>query len=504
MSDDNPDKKDMTRIEDLSEFLHNDDPEVDRLLADSDDASFGEEDTEVSEMNAFPYSSSDELEEEGSEESEDDSEELPPAPSAELDDLDDLPDLPGASTDEFAEDEDNPFGADSEDAFAGEDNPFASTEFSSDEDDAFATSDDSFFSEDSTEEASEELNDDGGDFSFDTDEDSSFSNFEESGSESEAETEDEEEEVLAAAPEDEDEDDEEAEEEEKVAPESDNEFIETLAAEEYEADPPPRPAPAQYPVRENFEDLKKFANSLSYGDVSSPGNPPFSLVIKDIKYKEDAEDILRILREHSLVTDDNEKDFSVGLEQGAVLIGQLSEYSAIYLAHRLRRFDLDISIGLSDEIHPAKSYEREGRGLTTKDQLYQNKKLAQNMDHTPVHPNDIIVATTPTLSGYQIERYIDVITEHVIISDEELRQASGHQEIPSSVGEEVSSQEELGRDYHIGLSQIYYALMQELKPRAHKLGGNAVLGINFSLISLPGSETYKITCAGNVAWVNNE
>ncbi len=501
MSDDNPDKKDMTRIEDLSEFLHNDDPEVDRLLSDSDDASFGEEDTEVSEMNAFPYSSSDE-----------ESEELPPAPSAELDDLDDLPDLPGASTDEFAEaetedeDEDNPFGTDSEDAFSGEDNPFESSEFSSGEDDAFATSEDSFFSEDASEEADEE--NEAGDFSFDTDEDSSFESFEESAPEPEPGS------YEVDEEEDEDEDDEEdaeaeftaapADEEDAKEQESDNEFIETLAVEENEVEPPPRPTPAHYPVRENFEDLKKFANSLSYGDVSSPGNPPFSLVIKDIKYKEDAEDILRILREHSLVTDDNEKDFSVGLEQGAVLIGQLSEYSAIYLAHRLRRFDLDISIGLSDEIHPAKSYEREGRGLTTKDQLYQNKKLAQNMDHTPVHPNDIIVATTPTLSGYQIERYIDVITEHVIISDEELRQASGHQEIPSSVGEEVNSQEELGRDYHIGLSQIYYALMQELKPRAHKLGGNAVLGINFSLVSLAGSETYKITCAGNVAWVNNE
>lgn len=478
MSSDNPDKKDLTRIEDLSEFLHNDDPEADRLLSDEGE-DFADEDTEVSEMNSFPYQAANEESDE------------PPAVSdlSELDDDDDdsnldddLPELPAESdvgddeeltlgqpdsthsTFDSLQDEEE-FASFSEDELAAND-----TDFESSGEDFLSTSpfddnesDDSqaqqeIESEDANEESEDDHNADFGtssplDFTdTDTDEEAEAATFDSSD------------------------------------------------AVEFEARPQPSTADTthyQAPRRENFEDLKKFANSLSYGDVSSPGNPPFSLILKDIKYREDAEDILAILREHKLVNADNEKDFQTGLEHGALLLGQLSEYSAIYLSHRLRRFDLDLSIGLADEIHPSKSYEREGRGLITKDQLYQNKRSSANFEHSALNPNDIIIATTATLQGYKIERYIDVITEHTIITESELRAA-----VDASEANQAQSEED--QLYQVALAEVYHSLMQDLKPRAYKLGGNAVVGVNFALTHLSGSDDLKITCVGNVAWVNND
>lgn len=467
MSADNPDKKDLTRIEDLSEFLHDDDPEIDRLL-ENESSDFSDEDTEVSEMNSFPYASPT-SDEEGQEATDENA----------VSDLEDLPDLPESedlsnfeeNADESSEeevsflDDDNPFSESNEEeeeetSFESDDNPFAESEETSFDNDV-DTSFDTLEPEEEAPSESEDLFESPG---FETSEEIEDETDEQEG---EAETEIEEEEEITSGE-------------------------EQFAGPTYEAPP----APYQPPVRENFDDIKKFANSLSYGDVSSPGNPPFSLILKDIKYKEDAADILSILREHGLVNESSEKDFQTGLDHGALLIGQLSEYSAIYLAHRLRRFDLDISIGLSDDIHPSKSYEREGRGLTTKDQLYQNKKSQARFDVSALNPNDIIVATTSTLEGYKIERYIDVITEHMLISETELREAIKEQNV--DLEETLESE-----DYHVALSDIYRSLMQELKPRAFKLGGNAVLGITFSLAQITGSDDLKITCAGNVAWVNN-
>lgn len=459
MSSDNPDKKDLTRIEDLSEFLHNDDPEADRLLDDDAD-DFADEDTEVSEMNSFPYTPA----------SEDGDE--PPAVSdlSELDDDDDEED--GASTEELpdlpAENDDDSSELDSDPA-ASFDSLQSEEEFASFSEDELATDDSTFESSGEDFLSSSPFED-----SEDTEEDEAHE-FTTNDSFDFADNEDE-----AVV-----------EEQEEAQTESD-EF-------EAESQRPPTPVSASYqaPRRENFEDLKKFANSLSYGDVSSPGNPPFSLILKDIKYREDAEDILAILREHKLVNSDNEKDFQTGLEHGALLLGQLSEYSAIFLAHRLRRFDLDLSIGLADEIHPSKSYEREGRGLITKDQLYQNKRSSANFEHSALNPNDIIIATTATLQGYKIERYIDVITEHTIITESELRAA-----VDTSEAKQAQPPED--QLYQVALAEVYHTLMQDLKPRAYKLGGNAVIGVNFSLTHLNESNDLKITCVGNVAWVNND
>ena len=82
----------------------------------------------------------------------------------------------------------------------------------------------------------------------------------------------------------------------------------------------------------------------------------------------------KILEEHNIINDSTRPDFTRGIENGALLISQINEYSAIFLAHKFRRFDLDLQIGLSEELHPTKSYSN-SMGLVNKHHLYQNKNL---------------------------------------------------------------------------------------------------------------------------------
>ena len=140
--------------------------------------------------------------------------------------------------------------------------------------------------------------------------------------------------------------------------------------------------------------------------------------MKNIKYLEDVEDIRIILKEHGLLDQKNEKEIEQGLSHGSILISHISEYAAIYLAHRLRRFDVDVSMGPSEELHPTESYEHDARGLISKENMKQNQ--IESVDFTKADVSKIILATTPEVEGYKILRHIDVITEHSIIEEEEL------------------------------------------------------------------------------------
>ena len=58
---------------------------------------------------------------------------------------------------------------------------------------------------------------------------------------------------------------------------------------------------------EKFEEVKNFAQNFSYGQIQGGGNPPFSIIIRNLKYTEDKEDIITILSDFALVTEQNWK-----------------------------------------------------------------------------------------------------------------------------------------------------------------------------------------------------
>ncbi len=289
--------------------------------------------------------------------------------------------------------------------------------------------------------------------------------------------------------------------------------------------------PAQAPVvRENFQELRDFGNAISYGLVKTGGNPPFTLILRNIKYSEDAEDIMILLREHGLINADNETITEQGLQNGHLLISQISEYSAIYLAHKLRRFDVQMRIGLSEQLHPSKSYSQENKGLVSKYNLRQDRREELELTKSMVEIEDIIITTTNTLDGYQILDYIKVITAHYMISELELqllheKSLSQNDEATdkspkyafeqfrkeSSEGENLEKDPEVMQQYHLGLEDIYEELADDLRNQAFKLEANAIVALNYSIspILLPtlksdkGEMHYKITCTGNAVWISD-
>jgi len=416
-SDDDDDKKDLTAIADIAEFLHELDPEVDKQLEHGEDATAEKaiEEPEEDFPQEFQVDKPEEEEKEKEEEKEEEADFGESMPTEEFEgDLEATPE---------------------------------------EEDMAFPTEE---------EETSEE------EFSMEAPETEVF------------ETE-EEETVAMAEPDFPQEVEEEEEIEEEVEEEEEEEEFEPTREESQVLEKPtPAPPPPQAPPPSEggMAEVSDFAKNIPVGQASVPGNPPFSVVLKNIKYSEDAQDILRILKEYGVANDSNESVFKQGLDAGSLLISQISEYTAIILTHKFRQFDLEIMMGLSDEIHPPKL--KEGKGLVSKISLDQNKVEHLDLKTGVESPEIILLATTPTLENYKINRYIGIITEQTKVSEEGVK------------------------DLQDNFDQNFGDLTDKLKDKAFKLRGNAVVGITYQMTPLVpiGEKGYTLTCSGNVVWVS--
>lgn len=244
----------------------------------------------------------------------------------------------------------------------------------------------------------------------------------------------------------------------------------TEAPEEPKSEEPP---PEKPKASEKFEEVREFGKNISTTTAANPGNPPFSIVIKNIKFSEDADDILASLKEYGIATPTNESIFKTGLSSGSILITQLSESTAILLVHKFRQYDLEIEMGLSEEIRPYKT--RDQKGLVSKGNLTQNKTESVDLKLTPDLSKTIPISTTPTLENFVINRYIGIISEHTFIPGPEIETAPWEEK--------------------------YSYLADQLKNKAIKLRGNAIVGINYQLTPIDPNQ-FKLTCTGSVVWVS--
>ena len=254
--------------------------------------------------------------------------------------------------------------------------------------------------------------------------------------------------------------------------------------------PPPEERPEPPKTYEKFEEVKSFAENITMTKIGSGANPPYTLIIQGIKSRGNADRIYSILEEYGLITPQNKKEFETGLNLGKILISHVSEFAAIFIAHKLRQHCLQILFGLSDEVRPPKNYDPSPRGPVDSDTIYQNKSFEENFEEVNKdHP--IILSNTPMLEDFQITHYLGIASEHTVIDNSYF----------------ITEKEESLEGSSPELKDLYEQLALKLKPQARKQKGNAIVGVNYQLTPLPpkplGPELpqYSLTCTGNVVRV---
>jgi uncharacterized protein YbjQ (UPF0145 family) len=265
-----------------------------------------------------------------------------------------------------------------------------------------------------------------------------------------------------------------------------------------------------YTKPETFNEVQSFGQNFSIGELPSGGNPPFSLLIKNIQFEEDADSILGLLREYKIVNNENENEFARSMEYGNLLIPQINEYLAIILTHKLRRFACDLEMGLSDQIQPSRSGDSNPRGLINKTHLAQNKKENFNVTKDQIPLSEIIATTTSGLIGYRISQYKGVETAFRMLENADLErlhfvQDRLNQDLQQLDDDTKSDYADFTSNFH----QLYSDLLNEIKERAFLKSANAVLGVNFSLTPFLAAHNhsqnkYQLTCSATLAFVIKE
>jgi len=427
------DKSDLTRIEDLSDFLHEEDPELDHKLEQLEKHDKDEEkkdQLEDQEEDLFENDDQNfELSEEDDNDATEDSFEVPPEFSHSHDQEREDPESENIQED-FQEGFQQEFGdSQSEESEEGQDLEGLESLEGSDEG-LFDESIDPHVQDDDIQDA----------------EDAAF---------------------------------------EEAADNLDNIQTELESSASFARDQEPVAEKPNVTKQETFSDVLNFGNNISYGTVSSGGNPPYSILIRNITYQEDADEIMGLLKEYGIVTPEIEQTTKQGLESGNLLISQISEYSAIFMAHKLRRFKLDMRIGLSDQLHTSKSYQGNGKGLVSKQSLTQNLRDEDHLKEKLSSVNEVSLLPALSHNNYHIKRYIDLITSHTLMSAREISDSSKKQ---------IEYSQEMGEHYK--------SLAEELKRLAYKKGANAVNDIHYTLTPAPDDNSiYKLTCTGHALWV---
>jgi len=88
---------------------------------------------------------------------------------------------------------------------------------------------------------------------------------------------------------------------------------------------------------------------------------------------------------------------------------------------------------------------------------------------------DLPISTTPSLENFVINRYIGIVSEHTFIPESEVETAPWEEK--------------------------YAFLANQLKNKALKLRGNAIVGVAYQLTPIDPNQ-FKLTCTGSVVWVS--
>ena len=226
--------------------------------------------------------------------------------------------------------------------------------------------------------------------------------------------------------------------------------------------------------------IKSHLDSLRFASTQKEANPAFSVLIENIQYIEDSQEVHATLEELGLISEETKDLLSSSLKEGRVLVSHISEFTAITLLNKIRNLELSFKMGLSHQIHESKNYLNNSKGLISRNNLKQNKTREQNFQIRPETARNVLSSTTPTIESCLIQDYHKLLTASRTVTNEQL-----------FFQEEYSSE----------TNQIYQSLISDLKEKAFEIGANAIVGILFQTIPNQNQATYQILCSGNAVTV---
>lgn len=252
-----------------------------------------------------------------------------------------------------------------------------------------------------------------------------------------------------------------------------------------------------------FNEIQSTAETITYGNLELGNGPPFSVLIKILpeylkgntgneSVNELKNNVLNMLKDLDLVSEENLKQYANSFQHHHLLISQINEYSAIILVHKLKNFPLHLEMGLSNEILEPKTYSpSENTGISANQNNESNfvYKSFKEFDHNQIH-----LTTMSDIPNAKKLEFLGPIQTMRVIQEDELGN------IPELEAEINLKDLKKGQEH-------FQSILDDLKKLAIDRGGNSVINIKYQLnpTDNPNSEfaqnLYHLYCYGDLVRV---
>ena len=247
-------------------------------------------------------------------------------------------------------------------------------------------------------------------------------------------------------------------------------------SQEPDSAPKPSPPTHQPELQKTIDEIQQLSSPLTHSQLALGQGPPFAVAIRNISDEDTKSELRRILGEVGLETE----HFEQGLAFGQILVGQINEYCAIILAHKLRKLDVEIELGLAAAIHPPQNYTDEAqRGIPRQPGREPARNKAQELDKWD---HQKLFISTTSHAPYAIKEHLGPIQALRKVSSQQLATLPDLGDIDFADAP----------DYQDHLVH-YQQLLQELKNEAHKCAAHGLIQLSFQLTPLHSSDSDKIT-----------
>lgn len=234
--------------------------------------------------------------------------------------------------------------------------------------------------------------------------------------------------------------------------------------------------------------------AISYSNLELGKGPPYSVLLKmshDLKNDDKEtlkEDIFATLRDFNLFSEENLRVYEQSFEKGHILVSQINEYSAIILTHKIKNFPLQISMGLANDIQKPKSYDgEENKGLSGR---VNNQTEYKSLEE--VTGEIIYLSTGGEIPTNNPKHYLGPIQTMRKLAENEL------DKVPA-LNEQTLKQVKK-------TNQLFSMVTQDLKDLAMNKGGNSVINIKYQITPTEeknefGHSLYYLYCFGDLVRV---
>lgn len=237
----------------------------------------------------------------------------------------------------------------------------------------------------------------------------------------------------------------------------------------------------------SLHDLKNenidYNQSTSFGHLPTSANPAFGLKLENLDPRY-TDDIIEILEDFQLLKNNAEKDYRLSLNNGNLLISQINEFLTIQLASKLKRFGAHMIMGPSDLIFNSKIIkEKSPRGLHTKRFKDQSKRGSEELVAPEIDSNhDFYIHFQNTDLHFETENHLGAVTASQIIEEDDLKRSAHAQRMLDENTENISTDEkDLYQRYANLLEENKEKLINILKAKAILKNANSLSNLQFQI-----------------------